>query len=74
MKFSLADLELHSGVPLFLQFQEDERLTLAHNRTLMEHNFSYKSNNSASHSTIFIFLLILTKHIKNSSKRKYLYL
>lgn len=71
MKFSLADLEVHSGVPSFLQFQEDEQLTLALNRTLMDHNFFYKSNNSVSHSTIFISLLLLTKYIKNNFKKKY---
>lgn len=64
MKFSLADLELHPGVPQFLRFQEDERLTLALNRTLMDHNFFYKSNNSLSHFMIFISLLLLTNLLK----------
>ena len=64
MKFSLADLELHPGVPSFLQFHEDERLTLALNSALMDHNFSNKSNHAVLGFKILISSFKLTKSSK----------
>lgn len=56
------------GLPSFLPFRKDVRLTLALSRTSpMIHNFYYKSNNDVFYLRVFLYLLKLTKFIKKKS-------